>query len=440
MEHLGIKENIINIVNDFDTFCKYIDNNRIKLTKQRKEIGRNDAFEINKNLYFKENVTKPNYPQKSYVFTNFMFQLCKESKLYKHEGDSKGNVYLIRTNRMDDVDKLNEFEKYVFLLETYWTDYNFKNVGYFGSSALSVSRLVQLISKKKMGEVITYDDVQGKRDLGGIFDDKSDIVYHLSLFGLCDYEKYKQIGRRTLQKIEYVKTNEFSIEMCKLLDSKRKIEDWNKELLETGFTGGEIRVGSSGLYDAIMDFGIFKEIDEKELAAKMYKTYKKWEPFSSYAFKEIFGDKLQTFTVEQYKKDKVEGSYVFKVTTAGAWRKIKISYKSTLEDLHDQILTTFEFSGEHLFAFYMNGDTYSDDCYNDSRMDCGPYAKDVEIGELDLYMWQSFLYFYDFGASWRFQVQLVDVIEHEEILEYAILIESEGDAPEQYVIEDWDWE
>ncbi|MBN4050783.1 MAG: hypothetical protein COA82_06765 [Alkaliphilus sp.] len=38
-----------------------------------------------------------------------------------------------------------------------------------------------------------------------------------------------QLGRRTLQKIEYVKTNEFSIEMCKLLDSKRKIEDWNKE-------------------------------------------------------------------------------------------------------------------------------------------------------------------------------------------------------------------
>ncbi|MGV8146236.1 MAG: hypothetical protein ACLKAK_07760 [Alkaliphilus sp.] len=62
MEYLGIEENAIRIVKDFEVFCKYIDNNRIKLTKQRKEIGRNDAFEINKNLYFKEDITKPNYP------------------------------------------------------------------------------------------------------------------------------------------------------------------------------------------------------------------------------------------------------------------------------------------------------------------------------------------------------------------------------------------
>ncbi|MGV8146235.1 MAG: hypothetical protein ACLKAK_07755 [Alkaliphilus sp.] len=173
---------------------------------------------------------------------------------------------------MNDVDKLNEFEKYVFLLETYWTDYNFKNVGYFGSSALSVSRLVELISKKKTGEVITCDDVRGKRNLGGIFDDRSDIVYHLSLFRLCDYEEYKQIGKSTLQKIAYLKTNEFSIKICRILASKRKIEDWNKELLASEFTDGEIRVGSSGLYNAIKDFGIFEEIDEKELADKMYKA------------------------------------------------------------------------------------------------------------------------------------------------------------------------
>jgi len=169
----------------------------------------------------------------------------------------------------------------------------------------------------------------------------------------------------------------------------------------------------------------------------MKKSYEKWEPFSD-AFKKLFGAKLQTVTVQEYRKNKLRGSYIFKVSTNGAWRKIKISSEETLESLHSHILIAFEFVDEHLFVFFMDDILYSDDCYNDVRMDSGPYAEDIKIGELDLYMWQSFLYFYDFGDSWRFRVQLLDVVEDEEILNGAIIIESEGDAPEQY--EDWSWE
>lgn len=93
-----------------------------------------------------------------------------------------------------------------------------------------------------------------------------------------------------------------------------------------------------------------------------------------------------------------KGVFVFKASFGGeVWRMIAMSGAHTLENLHLAIQKAFQFGNDHLFAFYMDGKSYSKNCYSDSRGNDSPFAKDALIGQLDLWLRQHFLYLFDFG-------------------------------------------
>ena len=56
---------------------------------------------------------------------------------------------------------------------------------------------------------------------------------------------------------------------------------------------------------------------------------------------------------------------------------------------------------------------------------------DAEIVRLELFQGQSFLYIFDFGVEWGFNVEVVKIINEDEFSEPQIL-EVVGEAPEQY--------
>lgn len=63
----------------------------------------------------------------------------------------------------------------------------------------------------------------------------------------------------------------------------------------------------------------------------------------------------------------------------------------------------------------MDGEAWSNNrltCPYDER---GPYVNEVKIGELDLYEKQEFLYLFDFGDEWRFNVKVFKIDKEDKI-------------------------
>lgn len=123
----------------------------------------------------------------------------------------------------------------------------------------------------------------------------------------------------------------------------------------------------------------------------------------------------------------------------GIWRKIAISSQHTLNDLHVAIQYAFHFDFDHLYAFFMDGKFWSHDAIYAPSCDEGPYADEIRIGELELVTEKEFLYLFDFGPEWHFYVRLVEIKkEHPELSEPKV-IESKGEAPEQYPYIEDEW-
>jgi hypothetical protein len=133
-----------------------------------------------------------------------------------------------------------------------------------------------------------------------------------------------------------------------------------------------------------------------------------------------------------------QGNFVFKISVASkVWRILAISGKHTLDDLHEAIQEAFEFDADHLYAFYMDNRRYSEERFESPDSEEGPYADDVQIGELGLAVNQSFIYHFDFGDDWRFHVQLLEIKTDEPLLKKPKMVEIHGKAPAQYPEADW---
>ena len=69
----------------------------------------------------------------------------------------------------------------------------------------------------------------------------------------------------------------------------------------------------------------------------------------------------------------------------------------------------------------------------------GPYVDEAEIGALELYKKQNFLYLFDYGDQWRFNVEVFNIEEINMRLLNPEIIESKGEPPEQYPEFDDEW-
>jgi len=79
----------------------------------------------------------------------------------------------------------------------------------------------------------------------------------------------------------------------------------------------------------------------------------------------------------------------------------------------------------------MDGKAYSRKCYNAPECESGPYATETEIDDLDLFVGQRFLYLYDFGDEWRFEITVREIRDEPYEGEPKV-IAREGEPPEPY--------
>ncbi len=185
-------------------------------------------------------------------------------------------------------------------------------------------------------------------------------------------------------------------------------------------------------------------------------------------------------------------TYTFHVSLPGAgrvWRKIEMSADQTLEDLHFAIQDAYEWDADHLYSFFMSGkawDESSEYCLPEGADPWGEPLYDEELEEpptleldeeqraqlfrildeqfgispewservlgdlgpmyagpgdvrtttlesLALQPRQEFMYLFDYGDEWRFKVRVHAINENADPdAEYPRLVESVGEAPEQY--------
>ncbi|WP_420825513.1 IS1096 element passenger TnpR family protein [Thermanaerosceptrum fracticalcis] len=64
----------------------------------------------------------------------------------------------------------------------------------------------------------------------------------------------------------------------------------------------------------------------------------------------------------------------------------------------------FRFNDDHLFAFFMDGKPWSRNAYWSKEDNHPPYVDNAVIGQLGLVRGKSFLYLFDFGDEWKFDV------------------------------------
>lgn len=109
-----------------------------------------------------------------------------------------------------------------------------------------------------------------------------------------------------------------------------------------------------------------------------------------------------------------------------------MSSDSTLEELHWIIQEAFDFDNDHLYSFFMDGKPWSHKAINCPEGSEGPFTDEVTLGELKLKPGKKILYLFDYGDEWRFNVVLKKIDSSKKPLKAPIILESIGDAPEQY--------
>jgi hypothetical protein len=108
-----------------------------------------------------------------------------------------------------------------------------------------------------------------------------------------------------------------------------------------------------------------------------------------------------------------------------------------LEDLHEIIQRAFNFANDHMYAFFMDNELWSDDAYlSEITEPFDEYASGYTLAEFDFVKGNKFKYVFDFGDGWIFQCKVLGT--NEETPEKPVIIKSKGKAPEQYP--DWDGE
>jgi len=127
-----------------------------------------------------------------------------------------------------------------------------------------------------------------------------------------------------------------------------------------------------------------------------------------------------------------DGIYIFKVALGNIWRRIAISGKKNFDSLSAGILNSVDFDFDHLYEFKYKNRFGLATHINHPSMEESPWTDEVLIGEVGLTPNKTIAYLYDFGDNWEFDVTLERIDPPDPKIKKPVVLESHGEAPEQY--------
>ncbi len=107
-------------------------------------------------------------------------------------------------------------------------------------------------------------------------------------------------------------------------------------------------------------------------------------------------------------------------------RVIDISENSSLDTLCSAILDAIDFYHDHLYEFSLTGELFDEDNYQLEPFQPGMKTTREKIKSLNLSAGQKFIFHYDFGEDWIFEIEVKNIRENDvEIM--PSVIESKGE-------------
>ncbi len=387
---------ISKFLSDFSIFTDYLSNNEVTVSKTKQYISPKFLYELNEFMSIEENDVTLKSNQLFYPLIHLFYNLSLSGKLAVITSAKGGKLVLKSTDRLKKYNELNNTEKYIFLLETLWVDCDFENMKfqtYDDINEYVVDEVLRDLYSVRANETIL---IQGNIRM------YSTILLYFSYFRLMDIEENQEIKSKIDVKRSFIPgkitINELGSEIIKILCDKRHLEEWN---LQHCKSQGNFNVEFS-------------------------------EPFCE-VFKRLFKKGELKNTLPREKHNTNEGIYTLKVTLSrGVWSKLKLSSQHTMEDLHNCIQEAFALDNDHLYSFFMDGKAWSNNRISSPYENEEPSSNKVKVGELQLYKKQKFLYLFDYGDEWRFNIEVVDIEDTDTKLLRPIIDESKGQAPQQY--------
>ncbi len=387
---------------EFDRLIEFIKNEQPILSAKLGVFGKKDSFELNSMLVNPKVVTAPNYNQEQFPVIDLMFNLALLGGLFYKGNNEKGKPALIETPKLESYLALNDSEKYVFLLQTYWTKYEFEEKFDRFIMITEFYYFLARIANSEPNERILSD---GYFQVNYMFSTGAAFIHHLRFFDLGELELVEGVTSKYEDSIKAFIPNDFGIAIADFLCTDA-LKFWNREDL---------------VYLSILDDSLKLDIEG--------------EPFE--AFRNLFPKNAVTHTVPEIVGDELFGGvYHFKVSLSKTlWRKIKISSKDTFGNLHTAIQRAFEFDDDHLYAFYINGNRRTGKpIYCGYAQEGGPVAEETTFEDVGLFKGQKLSYLFDFGDMWEFNLELIEIDKEEPLPLHPIITEVKGESPEQY---DW---
>jgi hypothetical protein len=111
------------------------------------------------------------------------------------------------------------------------------------------------------------------------------------------------------------------------------------------------------------------------------------------------------------------------------WRRLRLPATTTLDALHGLIQVAFDWDGDHLHVFTVDGRRYADTFYQ--LDDCADESR-VRLGKILPRAGGSMSYVYDLGDWWEHQITIEQIIEADAAAG-PTCTGGQGDAP----VEDW---
>lgn len=109
------------------------------------------------------------------------------------------------------------------------------------------------------------------------------------------------------------------------------------------------------------------------------------------------------------------------------WRQVAIKEDSTLEELSGVILLAFGWEAKHLYGYDIGGKEYGLPDETDEK-EIIDQAK-VHLDELASDALRNFVFTYDYGDNWEHEIELKDVKDADDKIQYPICIAGERNAP-----------
>ena len=433
MSRIIMDRDISSTVRDFEMLCSYIVANKLPLTPGG-ALGKKACFDLNSGMAYPVPDAKITNQMYKYPSITLYLTIALATRLLEPGMCTGQKAALTATESYTAFQQMSEYTKYLFIFLA-WMRYintdalygDSMNRGWFDTSLIELT-IEQAGNTRAPGTVIQRSeryDYFLSDPIQHLMNECILVLHHLRDLGLIGYHEEdmeKLYGYRTvLNKVWFTELGAILSAACStrrfswvnVLEADSVFNDDHEiEVYENDFD--QNRPGSTGFL----------------------------KPFlSCFPENEIDTDTINRLLFPQSGSQPKDLVYEFRVSLArDCYREILCGGDYTFEDIHLAIQNAFDFDNDHLYAFYLDGKERSRRSVNAPYSNEPPFTDEVLISEVGLRVKQRFLYLFDFGDQWRFDVTLLSIKSSEDVPTRPVIVKSVGEAPEQYPLYDDDWD